>query len=100
MAPGADEVDDAALLEHDIDVDGQDDPLRARRAALEEAAQHEAKIKAKMSEVKAELQKMKESRKDKGSGHPGKAHVEKKRMLEGQLKQEAELVSSDEDNEE
>ncbi|KAH8049335.1 hypothetical protein JL720_15642 [Aureococcus anophagefferens] len=85
MAPGADEVDDAALVEHVIDGDGQDDPLRARRVALEEAAQHEAKIKAKMSEVKAELEKMKDSRKGKGSGNPGKEHSKKKRMLEGQL---------------
>ncbi|KAH8085644.1 hypothetical protein JL720_7636 [Aureococcus anophagefferens] len=85
MIPG--DFDDAALLEHDIDVDGQDDPLRAHRVALEEAAQHEAKIKAKMSEVEAELKKMKDSRKGKGSGNPGKEHSKKKRMLEGQLKE-------------
>ncbi|KAH8078862.1 hypothetical protein JL720_9612 [Aureococcus anophagefferens] len=71
MIPG--DFDDAALLEHDIDVDGQDDPLRAHRVALEEAAQHEAKIKAKMSEVEAELKKMKDSRKGKGSGNPGRS---------------------------
>ena len=90
MAPGADEVDDAAPVEHDVDGDGQDgdgqdDPLRARRDALEEAAQHAAKIAAKMREVKAELQKMKDSLKGRGSGNPGKAYSQKKKMLLGQL---------------
>ncbi|KAH8045178.1 hypothetical protein JL721_12692 [Aureococcus anophagefferens] len=92
------DFDDAALLEHDIDIDGQDDPLRARRVALEEAGQHEAKIKAKMSEVEAELKKMKDSRKGKGSGNPGKEHSKKKRMLEGQLKELQEGNAADEDS--
>ncbi|KAH8074395.1 exonuclease [Aureococcus anophagefferens] len=46
-----------------------------------------AQIAAKMREVNAELEKMKDSRKGKGSGHPGKEYSTKKRMLEGQLKE-------------
>ncbi|KAH8072201.1 hypothetical protein JL720_11243 [Aureococcus anophagefferens] len=58
-----------------------------------------AQIAAKMREVNAELEKMKDSRKGKGSGHPGKEYSTKKRMLEGQLKEleEGRLPAADAD---